>query len=343
MPVGTDDAQVFRLRRAFLDDRTRVGFTYGRRNDREDNLTDIGHNFQEVWATDFRFSFASDLDLLVEYADSRSRGVEQHIEGKFFAGPFVPGRPDHWLPTDGELRAELRTIRMGTPATGYYNMVPLVWYIGRGYVNALENFSSPLGGVGADDQGFSISSWYLLPARAITLTANYAARERLFFEERQTRSFYSELYTEYVNGFTSKFSYYDRWDRVRTDRGSQVTENRDLFVEVQVETQLAWMRVQGKLKDLGTDFRKELASLETSVNLTSTLKLYSRYTFGNDPTRLRKGIFSQLQYRPKGNMEVFFEYGPSWIGDTPNPVDDGDLAGSAEQEQMLKLTIKGTF
>ena len=342
-PVGTDDAQIFRARREFLDDRFRLGFTYGRRNDRE--RVDPGRKFTEVWATDFRYSFGSELDLLVEYADTRARGAEQHIEGEFFDGPFVFGRPDHWLPTDSELRAEFRTIRLGNPKTGYYNIVPSVWYIGRGYVNPLENFgaNNPLGGVGADDQGFFLNSWYLIPGRAITLTTNYAARERLYVEQRQVRSFYAELYTEYVNGFTSKFSYYDRWDRTRTDRGATVSQNRDVFAEVQVETQLAWMRVQGKIKDIDTEFQKELASLETSVNLRSNLKLYSRYTFGNDPTRLRKGIFSQLQYRPKGNMEVFFEYGPGWIGDTPNPVDDGDLSGSAEQEEMFKLTIKGTF
>ncbi len=343
-PVGTDDAWVFRSRRELFGDRLRAGFTYGRRNDREDNQADIGHNFQEIWAGDFRFKFGRDMSLLLEYADSRSRGVPQHEEGSASLGDFTFGRPDRWLPADSQLRMELRTLRVGNARTGYYNMVPLVWYIGRGYVNPLENFNNnPFGDGGSDEQGFFLNTWYLVPARAITLTANYAARERRFFEDRQTRQFYAELYTEYVNGFTSKFAYFDKWDRVRSDRGPQITSNRDLFAEVQVETRLAWMRIQGKIKDIDTEFQKELASLETSVNLTSTLKLYSRYTFGNDPTRLRKGIFSQLQYRPRGNMEVFLEYGPSWIGDTPNPVDDGDLAGSAEQEEMLKFIIKGTF
>jgi len=55
------------------------------------------------------------------------------------------------------------------------------------------------------------------------------------------------------------------------------------------------MRIQGKIKNLNTEFQKELASLETSVNLSRTVKLYNRFTFGNDPTRLRKGIFSELQ------------------------------------------------
>lgn len=345
IPVGTDDAHVLRVRREFFGDRLRAGMTFLRLNDRQDNDADAGRsNFQEVWATDFRYSFGPDRDFRIEYADSRASGFDQHDEGGFFEEAFSLRRPDRWVPSDGELRAEYRTIRAGTPRTGYYNVIPLVWYIGPGYVNPFENFgANPFGNGGSDEQGFALDTWYLVPARAITLSAYYAARERRFFESRQTRKFYTELYTEYVNGFTSKFSYYDFWDRSRTDRGPVLSETRSLFAEVQVETRLAWMRVQGKLKDFDTEFQKELASLETSVNLTQKLKIYSRFAFGNDPTRLRRGIFSQLQYRPQGNMEVYFEYGPSWIGDSPNPVDDGDLEGSGDQEEMFRFRMKGTF
>lgn len=340
-PVGTDDAHALRLRREAFGDRMRVGFTYGRRVDRQDA---DASSFQEVWAEDLRLRLKQGVDLLVEYADSRARGVAQHDEGSFAWDHFSPRHLERWLPSDGELRAEVRTLRAGNPKFGYYNVVPSLWYIGPGYTNALENFNNnAFGNGGSDEQGFFLNTWYLIPARAITLTAGYAARERLVFEQRETRRLYTEMYTEYRNGFTSKLAYIDRWDRVRGAVGSQITKNRDVFAEAQVETRLAWMRVQGKLKDSGTQFQKELASLETSVNLTRNVKLYSRFTFGNDPARLRKGIFSQIQYRPRGNMEVFLEYGPGWIGDSPNPVDDGDLAGSAEQVDLVKLIMKGTF
>jgi hypothetical protein len=259
------------------------------------------------------------------------------VEGGLDLNDFSLHRLYRWLPRDGVLRGEIRAITVGTPTLGYYNIVPTFWYYGPNFVN-------PLGDGNRDEQGVWINTWYLLPQRAVTLTMNFTSWEHFIYEQRHFTEFYAELYTEYVNGFTSKFHYSDRRSRNRMDpENVTVDENRDLFAEVQVESRLAWMRVQLKLKDFDSPRRKDLASLESTLNLTDKLKLYGRYTFGNDPARLRKGLFAQLQYRPRGNMEVFLEYGPSWIGDSPNPVDDGDLAGSEDNRDLLKFIIKGTF
>jgi hypothetical protein len=178
----------------------------------------------------------------------------------------------------------------------------------------------------------------------MTLSVNYGEWKREIFEQKDNKEFYVELYTEYVNGFTSKFYYRAR----RTDDFSnplfvQEFQNDDLFAEIQVESRLARMRIQGKVKDLGTEFQKELASLETTVNLSRSIKVYSRFTFGNDPARLRDSFFAELQFRPRPGMEMFLSYGPWWIGDSNNPVDDGDLEGGADNKDIIKFTLRGYF
>ena len=83
--------------------------------------------------------------------------------------------------------------------------------------------------------------------------------------------------------------------------------------------------------------------IENRINLTDHTKVYARYALGNDPSRLRKGIFMQIQYRPTGSMEMFVQYGPDYIGGGSNPVDDGNLAGSGDQFDEFRFTLRGTF
>ena len=79
------------------------------------------------------------------------------------------------------------------------------------------------------------------------------------------------------------------------------------------------------------------------VNLTERTKVYNRFSLANDPSILRKAIFTQLQYRPTDNMELFVQYGPDDIGGGANPVDDGNLAGSGDQSDVFKVILKGSF
>lgn len=322
-PTGTDDAHIFRARREFLDKAVRAGLTYGRKVESEDRLNEQGH--AEVLHGDVRLQRGT-LALSVEYAQTNRVGLD-----------LEPADDDDWVPSDATLRAELRSITVGRPTWGYLNIAPTYW-------NAGPNYDNPLGDALNDEQGFFINTWYLIPARAITLTTNYGEWERKVFEQKEFTELYVELYTEYVNGFTSKFFY----RRKRTEDFAnplfvQEFKNDDVFVELQVESRLAWLRVQGKLKDLDTEFQKELASLETSINLTQDLKIYNRFTFGNDPARLRDSFFAELQYRPRPGMEAFLSYGPWWIGDSNNPVDDGDLEGGAENKDIIRFTLRGYF
>lgn len=336
--LDTDDAYVARVRREFFQDRRlRLGFTYNRKE--ENQVADSAAralDFTEVFAIDSRYQWKG-IDFLVEYAHSRSPepsvrfpdALDREITA--FNQPLGVTLPDHSV-----VQAEIRTLRLGTTQTGYLNFAPIYWTRGPLWQNQL-------GGPQRDETGFIFDTYYLLPDRAITYTNRYTRYSQRAREKRDDVIMYNELYIEFVNGFTGK-TYLRQADIERlTNDLRTIEEHDDWFNELQVESRLAWLRVQSKLKDIGQRTRKQLFTIENSVNLSDKLKVYNRFAFGNDPSILRKGIFSQLQYRPTGNMEMFLQYGPDYIGGGSTPVDEGNLQGGADQADIVKFILKGTF
>jgi hypothetical protein len=344
-PVGTDDAHVIRARREFLSHSLRTGLTYNRKVESQGRE----NSHVEVFAGDLRYARGS-TDFLLEYAESHERNTFREPivrpdstvyvpdDGQFEAPTFGELlEPYKWFPSDAIIRAEIRAITFGSPKLGYYNVAPEYWFAGA-------DFNNPLGDPLRDERGFFLNTWYLVPERAITFTVNYGQWKKQVFEQKNLNELFVEVYTEYVNGFRSKIFHRRRRTRdFSNPREVKLTRNYDLFVEVQVESRLAWLRIQGKIKDMNEASEKELASLETSVNLTSTLKVYNRFTFSNDPAALRESFFAELQFRPRPNMEMFLSYGPWWIGDRDNPVEDGDVEGGAKNKDIIKFTLKGFF
>lgn len=342
--LQTDDAYVVRMRREFLGQKAlRLGFTFNRKNENQINEP---VERAEVYAFDSRYTWTgpqlgpldlSSTDLALEYAESRSpiTAVTFSEAQDREVTVFKKSTGLH-LPDRGILVGEIRTIRLGAPQAGYLNLAPVYWNRGPLWDNRA-------GASNRDETGFAFNTWYMLPERAITLTNNYVRYKRRGFEKREDIEYYNEVYVEFVNGFTGK-SYYRQRDIVRDAGGLETKEEHDdWFNELQVESRLAWLRVQSKIKDLGTPARKQLYAIETRLNLTDRLQAYNRFAFGNDASILRKGLFTQLRYRPTGSMEMFIEYGPSWIGDSATPVDDGDLEGGGDQTDIFKFILKGTF
>jgi hypothetical protein len=324
-PTNTDDAYIARLRRDFLRDRSlRLGFGFNRRV--EDQVNEFAEE-ASTYAFDSRYQWRG-IDWSLEYAFTRSP-----------ISSALSAFPNDWTGVISERStavAEIRTLRLGNPRTGYFNFVPAGWLRGPLYDNRLDDS-------GRDEVGSNLNAYYLLPERAVTLTGNWRQFYRTTIEKKREREGYIEAYIEFVNGFTGK-TYYRSLDIERDVSGRRFLEQHDdLFGEVQVESRLAWLRVQAKLKDMGADSQKELFNLDTALNITERLKIYNRFSFGSDPAILRKGIFTQLQYRPTGNVEMFLEYGPNWIGDDSTPVNDGDLEGGGDQADLLKFILRGQF
>jgi len=329
----TDDGYVLRLRRLFDRNRLRTGLTFNRKVENQDGFDQAIDTQASVMAADMRYSY-KDIDFSLEFAQSHTDGPGPSIRYPSGLNQQLLGIT---MPNSAVLVGEIRSLRAGNSSTGYFNAAPLAWFRGPTYDNRM-------GDSNRDEQGYLINTWYLVPGRAITLTNNWLEYEKFATIQRRVTEFYSDAYIEFVNGFTSKVFYRKRQTIDTQPDGSERLENNNDFVFwLSVESRLAWLRVSGKVKNLDTPFQKQLVAIETSVNLGANTKLYTRLVSGNDPTSLRRALFSQLQYRPTGNMELFLEYGPGYIGDAPLPVDDGDLEGSGRQKDIIKFYLKGTF
>lgn len=333
--LRTDDLYVARVKREFFGDRRlRVGMTWNRYEgwagrDSTSDRTD----WNSVLGFDGRYRVRG-TDLSFEYGFSR-----QYRSGDVPQSTFTLFRDPTGIhpPQRAVMQAEIRSLRLGTQRLGYLNFAPGWWSRGPLYQNSL-------GGPGNDETGFSLQGWYLLPERAVTYSSSLTRYgQKASARRREVRELYNELYVEFVNGFTGKTAY-KRRDEFERDRNQIL---RDTYLswtnELQVESRLAYLRIQTKLLNIGRPDHKQLFVIEDRINLTEKTKIYSRFALGNDPSRLRKGIFTQLQYRPTGNMELFLQYGPDNIGGGSNPVEDGNLAGSGDQYDELKLILKGTF
>lgn len=332
----TADAWLFRLRRSFLkEDALRTGLTWNRFEGwtGQDSISSPAP-WNSVVGVDLRWRVKG-LDVSVEYgqsfdAVSRPDSIRAP-EVTFFREPLGFRLDDAAI-----VQSEIRSFKFGTARTGYLNTTPGWWSRGPKWQNSL-------GGPGSDETGFFLNSYYLFPERAMTYTNNLLWYGPRTYSQTKTRELYNELYVEFINGFTGKTAY-KRRDVYRNSSTASTRETRlDWFNELQVESRLAWLRVQTKLRDIGTPAKKELFVVENSINLSPKTKVYNRFAFGNDPSVLRKAVFTQLQYRPTGNMEMFLQYGPDYIGGGSMPVDEGNLNGSGDQRDLIKFILKGNF
>jgi hypothetical protein len=333
--LRTNDRYVARVRREFFADRRlRLGMTFNRYETwtGSDSVSGAGTP-QTVLGFDSRYRLLG-ADVAFEYGQSWNKS------GRFGSEPLTLfKRPTGIRVNDHSvLQAEIRSIRLGTQGTGYLGITPGWWQRGSQWTNGF-------GGPGADETGFNLQSYYLLPARAITYSNQLLWYGNKVYSTNSVRELYHEMYIEFVNGFTGK-TYYRRRDEYTSSYGRRVRSTHlTWFNEVAVESRLAWLRVQSKLQDIGSPAKKQLFAVEQRINLTRNTKIYNRFALGNDPSILRKGIFTQLQFRPStgGNFEMYVQYGPDNIGGGSTPVDDGNLAGSGDQFDSVKFILKGTF
>ena len=335
--LRTDDMYIVRSRREFgAHKQLRLGLTFNRYEGwlGRDSVS-AAAPWRSVVGLDSRIRFGK-TDVSIEYGESRSSQETRTPGGRETFSVFKHGLGFR-LPDRSVMQAEIRSLRLGTARTGYLAMTPGWWSRGPKYQNSI-------GGPNSDETGFILQSYYLLPERAITYSNQLLWYGNKTFTHKDNREIYNELYIEFVNGFTGKTAYRRR-DTYTYALGIPRREvHLDWTNEVQVESKLAWMRVQSRLRDIGNPSDKKLLFvIEHSINLTKKAKIYDRFAFGNDASILRKGLFTQLQYRPTGNCEMYLQYGPDYIGGGSNPVEEGNLNGNADQVDIIKFILKGNF
>ncbi|TPW15565.1 MAG: hypothetical protein FD129_867, partial [bacterium] len=273
----TDDGYVLRLRRSFDRNRLRTGFTYNRKVENQDGPDQTGDNEASVFAADVRYA-VKDIDFSLEYAQSRTIGPAPGIRYEDGLDQKVLGIT---MPNSAVMVGEIRSLRLGNARTGYFNAAPLAWFRG-------PTFDNRMGESNRDEKGYVINTWYLVPGRAITLTNNWLEYEKSATIRRRVTEYYGDAYIEFVNGFTGKVFYRRRRTIDTQADGIQRQEpNDDIVFWLSAESQLAWFRLSGKVKNLDTAFQKQLVAIEVSVNLGARTKLYTRLVSGNDPTSLR--------------------------------------------------------
>jgi hypothetical protein len=343
---GNQDAWIARVWRPFFTDNLRLGATYDRKTESTPAATDKDPlRFTEVRAADMRLTLRN-----VDYRLEIAQGHENLLDGRVRRGEvprealdwrldkFSLADPQAAFPDDIVLKGEARSFRFGSPRFGYFNFAPGFYLMG-------PQFRNYLGDSGNDTKGLYVNSWYLLPARAVTLSTNYGRWENEYFQKRKGWNLEEELLVEFAHGFTTKLRYRaSRTEDFNTaTQETQLTKNDDVFTELVVENTLAWLRVQGLVKDVDTVFQKEIMAIETSINVSRTVKVYNRFAFANDPVGQRKAMFSELQYRPTGSVELFLAFGPDWIGGGSNPVYEGNLVSGQDHKDLLRLRLRGNF
>lgn len=340
--LRTDDLYVLRLRRDFLkESKLKLGFMMTRSENwssADSVSTQTGREpkvpGRGIWSVDGHVRvFGSDVNFV--YAEAYPHFTSGNgVRSELTVGKRSTGLQ---LPDAALFEGEIRSFRLGVPRTGFVNVVPIWWSRGQSWYN-------PSGAPSGNETGFLVQSYYLLPERAVTLTHNFGWTSNDLDRKLGTRYRYDEMYVEFVNGFTGKLAYRSIDNYGYTFAGLRRYPHNDLITEMQVESRLAWLRVQAKLADIGNpQLAKQVFVVEQSINVTPKVKFFNRFAFGNDPDKLRKSIFTQLKYNPSGSMDMFLQYGPDYIGGGSFPVDEGSLNGGGDQFDQIKFILKGYF
>lgn len=338
-----DDIHLFRYRQSLHNDKIKTGLFLQQKNFSSGKADEYNRIIASDLSWQFgRYFFNGELAI----SNDPSNKELEELNNKYEEGGI-----SDILKRNFAAKMEFSGLRVGTSGWGYWFFKPGVYNYGTTYRNYMgENKSN--------EHGFWLNSYYLLPKRAVTLTVNYSAYEKIVPDTMQviasvdsgqviykddkiynpTTTLYSEIYVEFVKGFKGKFAFTktdDKWQGV-------LYKHYDLFSELSVENRLAKLLTQFKIKDLNETSEKQIAGIELSVNLSDRWKLFARGMIANDRVGSRHSIFGEVQYRLGGNTEVYLQYGPSWWGQY-GLVNDDSFASGGEMQKEIKLIIKGWF
>ncbi len=343
---GTDDAHIVRLTRRFGDKGSYFGGTYLRKNyGKVDSL--YSKQFNEVRSADFQW-ITDAVDFSAEFADTRVPAEDIPNDG-WHKDAWKYGKLgqslDRFFPRNTAFRAEFRNVTVGNHRYGHYTITGGYWNIGSDY----RNYQ---GSDATNRIGHFFHTFYRVPQRAVTYTLSTGAERlrasKLFAFDGDDRPLYTSnprswlnqnLYVEFINGFKFSFSHNRAEDRFN----GRDYKHHDWVFELIVENRLAWMKTQFKIKDWDTQQEKRIFGLETTINLTGSLKWYNRYLVADDAIEARSMLFTQLQYRPHDNVEVLFGYGPENYGDWGELTNDADFETGGKMRDEFKLLLKTWF
>jgi len=311
-----EDALIARVRNRAYGDRIVGGLMalqkdWSNSNRDDEALTRLSHN--TVYAVDMAFF---PRDLVETGLHLGPIDLEQSRWTVEYAWSSTPDREDghpEYEDAASIFGAEFRDVHLS-------NLILHGWYF-----NAGENFRNYLSSRFDDGREFNrktkhVEGIWFVPRKAITAKVAYDKLEKRIEDEvggglRPQTSWYGEVYVEFINGFKGKVAH-RRWRGF--DASSEVNDfftYPDWFAEVSVENFLAKIRLQGRIRDIGT-FREVTAfGFDMNVNITERLKGYLRMLNVNEEIEARHTMFAQLKYELGFGANLFFEYGDAGQSD----------------------------
>jgi len=323
---GGEDAAIFRLNLPLFSDRFRISSTVARKD-----WDGSFESFNNVLSADAFLSLGRTAPFLEKFGDM---GCAAEI-----AVSRTPNDPD--APENIALKAELRNLRFVSLETklSYRN-------IGQDFRSYLSSDYDQ--GQKYNEEGFNIQASYFFPTKAINLTSSYdeyrAPLTRSFAVSETNprhvyREWYNELYVEFVHDIRYKvyYKYYRGWDTNYDDYRAYPT----LFNEISFEDFFAKVRLQYRIKDLGTAYRVHAYGIELNANITDKWKFYARAMNVDEIAESRQTLFLQLQYHGWSNTDFFIEFGNGDDSNDDLTNDDDFVSYSAGQE--INKQIKTFF
>jgi len=341
---GTDNL-IFRLRKKSFRERLELGATYLRKDWTNTSVSPKyrAQSFNDVLSADIAFYPRNivetglsvgpldleNLSFITQYAYSRDPYNTETVDVRSKKHQFA-------------ISTEVREIHL-------YDLIIHGWYNYFG-----ENFRAYMSRRFDEDREFNrkqyhIEGIWLVPRKAITLTASYDYYKKIFIDEeggnyRPTYNLYTEAYVEFIKGFKGKIAY-NRWHGF--DGSGEVFDfftYPNLFAELSVENSIAKVRIQGRVRDFNT-FREVYAyAYDMEFNATGKLKGYLRILNVNEKTEARATAFAQVRYDVGWGAEFFVEYGdPNQSNDMVNTDWFVNEGANNRMEQRVKMFIKIYF
>ncbi len=273
---------------------------------------------------------------------------------------FITEYAQNEKPEDSAYACELRDVLLGP-----------FRLLGKGY-NYSKNFRDELSdrfsgrnsdyGLNTDPEfdrkGYYTEIVYLLPSKMVNLTYKGNFYETNFDSIKDNQSIrgdydvifttkpydvywhYGEVYTEFIKGLKGKIAFEQYSDRIGTWPS--------YMAELQGESQLAYGRVQMRLKDINSESglgERFILGIETRVNITEKMQVYYRTVTvqSNYKKKNWASSFYQIRYNIIPDIETYLEYGDGWP--TDSLAYDNDIADNEyiDLTHTIKFILKINF
>lgn len=178
---------------------------------------------------------------------------------------------------------------------------------------------------------------YGFPTRAVTTRISYEHYDQDqvgTVREQSVDHVFSEIYVEFIHGFAGRV-FYDKTDNLDG-------RWKNFFGELSVENFLAKLKAQFKIVNLGTQWEQTLYGVDLGFKFSDKFKMNLRALTSDDKWAVlgRQSLWAQGIYYVGDQMELTFDYGPSWHGDNDLTNDDsfvGDHAADVTHRFSLRL------